>query len=149
MRHLHKALQAQPWVQKHLDLTWQSGRALGGSPWEARLGTWAGVPWAWGRTCCGSCQHPSRISLRAVGWERLKAAVITPKHSFLGTQCHRTDVVILSHQPLQAQELGWSLCSQCLLYFMVEIHTAGVLRSLVCNHSLVSFPMHFNALERH
>lgn len=49
---------------------------------------------------------PASLRLRAVGWERLKAAVITPNHSSLGTQCHRTHVVILSHQPLQAQELG-------------------------------------------
>lgn len=92
---------------------------------------------------------PASLRLRAVGWERLKAAVITPNHSSLGTQCHRTHVVILSHQPLQAQELGWSPCSQCLLYFMVETHTAGISGSLVSIHSLVSFPKHFNALDRH
>lgn len=35
-----------------------------------------------------------------------------------------------------------------VLCFMVETHTAGVSGSLICIHRVVSFPMHFNALDR-
>lgn len=77
-----------------------------------------GHPGSRGRTWCGSCQHPSGISLRAEEWERLQAAVITPKHSSLGTQCHRIYAVILSHSHFRPKSWGEAsaLRVSCILW---------------------------------
>lgn len=120
-RHLGGARQAASALGSTLVLLEKVAQPLGGSPWAAGLGTWAGAPWAGGRSSSVSCQHPFGVRLRAAGWERLTAwncprALVwghkTPQlqrfHPFsLVTSCPRVEAKLLLWMSLAF--FGWDL----------------------------------------